>query len=372
MTRSRTSKSRSSSTAALVGTVSPAGTAYSPFETSSFTVGAGTHLVQLVGVNPQGGNATDLIDAVSLTMADDEISDSGFETPILASNSYVTAPTGTSWQFTGSAGIAANNSSITTVTGNAPQGTQVGFITNNGTHQPDHLPRRRHLRSRLPGGPARQSGPATADPGLGRQHARRHDHAHTHQFHPPLCLHALPDAQLHGRGRRAYDHLHRHQSDQRPEHRLHRRRVPRRGEQYLQRREFRVAGPALPELLFDPTGSAWKFTGLAGISTNLSAFTNGSAYAPVGNQDAFLKNNASISQSVYFDAGTYNITFLATQRVGYQPQEFQVTVGSLLVGTFTPTLSSVTNNGIVSYTFAPYQTSNFTVAAGSYTVTSRA
>ncbi len=353
----------------LVGTVTPGGTAYSPFETSSFTVGAGTHLVKLVGVNPQGANATDLIDAVSLTMADDEISDSGFEAPILASNSYITAPTGTSWQFTGSAGIAANNSSITTVTGIAPQGTQVGFITNNGTiSQTIYLDADTYDLSFLAAQRANQTqqqqiqvwvdstlvGVITPTPT-----STTLLYAYTQYESPSFTVAAgvhtitfVGTNPTSGQSTAFID-----------------------GVKLLDDTNTLSDGsfesPVLPSdsYTLDTTGSAWNFTGLAGISTNLSAFTNGSAYAPVGNQDAFLKNNASISQSVYFDAGTYNITFLATQRVGYQPQEFQVTVGSMLVGTFTPTLSSVTSNGLVSYTFAPYQTANFTLTAGSYTVT---
>ncbi len=33
-----------------------------------------------------------------------------------------------------------------------------------------------------------------------------------------------------------------------------------------------------------------------------------------------------MSQSVYFDAGTYNISFLATQRIEYQTQNQQIEV----------------------------------------------
>ena len=62
------------------------------------------------------------------------------------------------------------------------------------------------------------------------------------------------------------------------------------------------------------------------MSTNGSAFTTGNANAPNGAQVAFIKNNGSISQSVYFDAGTYNISFLATQRANYQTQNQQIEV----------------------------------------------
>ena len=52
--------------------------------------------------------------------------------------------------------------------------------------------------------------------------------------------------------------------------------------------------PVLPaETYASPANgtSPWQFSGLAGISTNVSGFTNGSAYAPDGNQVAYIQNN---------------------------------------------------------------------------------
>ena len=84
-------------------------------------------------MNPQGGNNTALIDVVALAAANDEISDGGFETPVLAANTYQIAPSGSPWQFSGLAGISTNGSGLTSGNANAPQGTQVGFIMNNGS-----------------------------------------------------------------------------------------------------------------------------------------------------------------------------------------------------------------------------------------------
>ena len=53
---------------------------------------------------------------------------------------------------------------------------------------------------------------------------------------------------------------------------------------------------------------------------NGSDFTVGNPNAPNGNQVAFLKNNASMSQTVYLEAGVYNLSFLAAQRVNSRPR----------------------------------------------------
>ena len=46
-----------------------------------------------------------------------------------------------------------------------------------------------------------------------------------------------------------------------------------------------------------------------------AASPTGNPNAPNGTQVAFLKNNASMSQTVYLDAGVYDLSFLAAQRV---------------------------------------------------------
>ena len=118
---------------AQVGLITPVGTSYGLYETSNFAVAAGTHTVQFLGTNPQGGNSTALIDLVSLTPSQDEIVDGGFESPVLAASSFQDAPSGTPWQFNGLAGMSANGSSVTSGNPNAPAGTQVGFIMNKGS-----------------------------------------------------------------------------------------------------------------------------------------------------------------------------------------------------------------------------------------------
>ncbi len=107
--------------------------------TSNFSVGApgtpgpGTHTIEFLGTNPQGGSNTALIDLVTLTAAQDEIIDGSFATPVLAGGSYQDAPSGSPWQFSGLAGIATHGSGIAAGNPSAPQGNQVGFIMNTGS-----------------------------------------------------------------------------------------------------------------------------------------------------------------------------------------------------------------------------------------------
>jgi len=49
-----------------VGTFTPAGTSYSTFVTGNFTVTAGAHTIQFVGLDPNGGDNTAFIDNVQL------------------------------------------------------------------------------------------------------------------------------------------------------------------------------------------------------------------------------------------------------------------------------------------------------------------
>ncbi len=121
---------------------------------------------------------------------------------------------------------------------------------------------------------------------------------------------------------------------------------------------FEVPAMALNAYQYAPNGSPWQFVGGAGVCSNGSAF--GNPIAPDGVQSAFLQSG-SISESAYFDAGTYTLSFQAAQRVVAavaNTQAVQVLVDGTQVGVVTPT-------GI---TYASYQTSNFTVTTGTHTV----
>jgi hypothetical protein len=119
-------------------------------------------------------------------------------------------------------------------------------------------------------------------------------------------------------------------------------------------------GTGLSAYQYNPSGSPWTFDSDSGVAGNGSLFTAGNPNAPEGSQVAFLQSYGSISQTVTFAAGTYNISFLAAQRGNSQAssQTFEVLVDGAVVGTFTP----------ASTTYAAYSTGSFTVAAGAHTI----
>ena len=113
---------------------------------------------------------------------------------------------------------------------------------------------------------------------------------------------------------------------------------------------------------YDPSGSAWAFSGSAGISGNDSAFTSGNPPDPQGSQVAFLQSGGSMSQTVLdWAAGSYVITFDAAQRGNFQAsrENLSVLIDDRIVDTFTPSGTSYQ-----SYTTAP-----FTVTAGMQIIT---
>ena len=118
---------------------------------------------------------------------------------------------------------------------------------------------------------------------------------------------------------------------------------------------FEAPALAAQTFLTAPPSSPWQFSGSSGVSRNNSAFTSGNAVAPNGLQVGFLQNNSSISQNVYLEAGVYNLSFLAAQRVNFQnqQQEIEVLIDNAEVGLILPASTS----------YSPYQTSNFTIAA---------
>ncbi len=112
---------------------------------------------------------------------------------------------------------------------------------------------------------------------------------------------------------------------------------------------------------YDPAGSAWTFTGPAGISANGSGFTSGNPAAPQGTQVAFVQEKGSFTQSVAgWAVGSYAISFDAARRgnAGKSVEDFEVLVDGYVVGTFKPTGTS----------YQTYTTAAFTVTAGAHTI----
>ena len=129
--------------------------------------------------------------------------------------------------------------------------------------------------------------------------------------------------------------------------------------------ELPSAGPAgaWGSYVYNPTGTAWSFTGLAGVSANGSGFTEGNPPAPEGAQVGVLQQTGSFSQSVAgWAGGSYVITFDAAQRGnngGSYQEDFEVLVDGTVVSTFTPPGAA----------YQGYSTAAFTVGAGPHTIT---
>ena len=108
--------------------------------------------------------------------------------------------------------------------------------------------------------------------------------------------------------------------------------------------------------------NSWTFDPYSGVQANGSAWGAPSAREG-GTQTAFLQGSgASVSQSVTFPAGTYNISFYAAQRtISGGAQGIAVYYDSTLVGSWSA--------GTIPDSFTVLTTSNFAATAGTHTIT---
>ncbi len=125
--------------------------------------------------------------------------------------------------------------------------------------------------------------------------------------------------------------------------------------------ELPFVGVGTPDAFqYDPSGSPWTFTDTAGVAGNWGGLTDGNPDAPQGTQVAFLQDFGSISQDVYFPAGTYRLKFAAAQRGdgNASSQSFELQVDGVAVEDFTPADSIYT----------AFTSAKFNVADGVHTV----
>ena len=113
----------------VTATIQPSGSSYTPFNTAPFTLSSGSYILTFQGLNPNGGDNTALVDLVKLNST--LVPNGSFESPTVTD--YQVDPTNAVWNFSGSAGIAANGGTYTSHNPNAPDGNQVAFIENNGS-----------------------------------------------------------------------------------------------------------------------------------------------------------------------------------------------------------------------------------------------
>ena len=118
----------------VVGTFKPVGPVYQFVTTASFTVTAGSHAIEFLGLDSVGGDNTALIDAVTVAVSTatvPTIGDYSFEQAQVGNYQY--NPSGSAWTFSSNSGLAADDSGFTAGNGPAPQGSQVAFLQSYGT-----------------------------------------------------------------------------------------------------------------------------------------------------------------------------------------------------------------------------------------------
>ncbi len=337
-----------------VATIIPTSTLFSAYQTPVFTATAGVHTVKFVGLDPLGGDNTAFLDAITLAKSG-SVNDGSFEYPVLAANSYLAAPTGTPWVFSGGSGIAANGSAITAGNPAAPDGVQAGYITNGGSmsqsvylyagvYNFSVLAARRGNNSNQPqtirvlvdGTAFGTITPAGTNYGVYQSlNFSVSTGAHTITLQGTTSSTANATLLLDLATTVAVTDT-------------------------ISDGSFETPALAANSYQTAPSGAPWQFSGSAGLSANGAGYTSGNPNAPNGGQVAFLTNTGSMSQTIYLDPGAYNISFLAAQRANSQtaPQRIQVLVDGSQVGLATPQ----------STTYGLYQTTNFFVGAGAHSI----
>jgi RHS repeat-associated protein len=116
-------------TPAWTVTLQPTGTAYASFS-NTVSLAAGNYTLALEGLNPNGGENTALVDIVKVNGT--LVGSGSFEAPPVAAGTYAYRPTGGSWVFAGQSGISTRFGAMAVNNPTPPQGTQVGFLQNNG------------------------------------------------------------------------------------------------------------------------------------------------------------------------------------------------------------------------------------------------
>jgi hypothetical protein len=288
-----------------------------------------------------------------------EPADPDFEQVVVGTGNFEYDPTGSAWTFSGGSGVSGNDSGFTAGNPSAPVGSQVGFlqatgsftqtITNwaagsyvvtfdaaqRGNHQTSHqnfevLIDGKVVGTFTPSGTAYQSYSTPAFTVTAGTHT--------------LTFQGLNSA---GGDNTAF---------------IDAVAVTTASPISIGDPDFGQAVVGTGNFEYDPTGSAWTFSGGSGVSGNDSGFTAGNPPAPLGSQVGFLQTTGSFTQTVTgWAAGTYVITFYAAQRENHQASEqnFEVLIDGTVVGSFTPSGTS----------YKSYATAQFAVTAGAHTIT---
>ncbi len=356
----------------VVATYTPASTTYQGFTTPLFSVGAGAHTITFKGLDGAGGDNTALIGNVSLgevTTSAPTLVDGGFAQPALVAGQSVPTPVTSPWTFAGPTGIASNNSAITTGNPNAPDGTQVAYLGDQGTisqapadwaagvyqvgfaaaQRGNGQASRQDFRVLVDGQPVGTYTPSTVT----------YQNFMTTPFVVTAGAHTISFQGLDSAGGRnavLIDGVNVSLSKDA-------------AATFTAPVVAPVGDTAFAQIpvpaggfLLDPVGSAWTFVGSTGLASNGSTYTAGNGVAPQSTQVAFLENQGSFAQDVAgFKAGRYLVNFTAAQRGTLQAarQDFAVLIDGVIVSTVSPMDAS----------YKSYWTAPFTVTAGTHTVT---
>ncbi len=344
----------------VVNTFTPSGTSYQSCSTAVFTVTAGTHSITFQGLDSAGGDNTAFLDDVAVAPASNySIGDPGFEQVAVGAGHYEYDPTGSPWAFSGGSGITGNNSGFTAGNPPAPQGLQVAFLQGTGSFTQT------------------VTGWAAGSYVLTFQAAQRGNYQASQQnFNVLIDGNVVGSFTPSGTSYQGYSTtmftvaagslvITFQGLDSAG------------GDNTAFVDQVAVAPASIPSIgdpgfeqvavgaghyQYDPTGSAWTFSGESGITGNNSGFTAGNPPAPQGSQVAFLQGTGSFTQTVTgWAAGSYVLTFDAAQRGNYQASQenFNVLIDGNVVGSFTPSGTS----------YQSYSTAVFTIAAGPLTIT---
>ncbi len=334
------------------GSFTPGTASYSTYTTSPFTVTAGTHKIAFVGLDSARGDHTALLDNVSIaaSSAVTAVIDPGFEANPQGNGVFNYNPSDAPWTFSGNSGLSGNGSDFTRQNPNAPQGAQVAFIQGTssfsqainfaaGIYQLTFLAAQRYnygseaIQIQVDGV---SYGLAFTPAGIAYSASPNISFTVAAGVHTITFLGVVSDNQDHAVFLDAVTLL---------------------GDP-----GFESKSVGTGQFLYSPTGSAWTFSANnSGLSGNGSGFTNGNPNAPQGAQVAFIQGTGTISQAINFAAGTYQLSFLASQRYNYGSEAVQVQVDGVSYGTaFTP--------AGIAYSSPPSAIS-FTVAAGVHTIT---
>ena len=361
----------------LVGSYTTGSIFFHSVSTSDFSLAAGTHLVTIKGLNASG-DATAFLDNIKLdqittgvTTPTATFGDSSFEDPSAGTGylAFVYAPQGTPWNYSGLAGVTANNSAFTNANPNAPQGQQVAFIQNQGsisqsisgltagTYQVNFAMARRASFIGTP-----QTFQVLVDNQVIDTFTTS-DAAYkavsTATFTLTAGSHAFTFKGLNAVGDATafLDSISLLQK-------LSTAMPPATTNATFGDFSFEdpSAGTGFLAFVYAPQGTPWNYSGLAGVTANNSAFTNANSNATQGKQVAFLQNQGSISQTISgLTAGKYHVNFAMARRASFvgSAQTFQVLIDNQMIGTFTTSDAA----------YKAISTATFTLTAGSHVFT---